>query len=201
MVPPSLLPSTNEVCEGYDFTPVCHSVQKGGGSRPTPKGMLRGLAGGSPGPHPGVWAWGGVSRGRLGGLAGGSPGPHLGGAQAHTGGRWGFRSRPGGVCIPACTEADPPPPSRRLLLLAVRILLECILGDNNFLSRYNIIYPPPPADGYCCWQYASYWNAFSVIIISSPATTLSTKSFFSINHVKQTSLCFIKTVSCNSRVL
>ena len=49
-----------------------------------------------PGPHPG-----------------GSPGPYLG--EAHT---------QGGVCIPACTEADSP---QWLLLRAVCILLECIL--------------------------------------------------------------------------
>ena len=64
----------------------------------------------SPGPHPEV---------RLRGLAGGSPGPHLEGVlQAHTWGgfqadTWGggrvFPGRhPGGGCIPACTEADTP---------------------------------------------------------------------------------------------
>ena len=37
------------------------------------------------------------------------------------------------VCITACTEADTP--------------------------RQN----PPPADGYCCGRYASYWNAFLLI--------------------------------------
>ena len=54
-----------------------------------------------------------------------------GGFQAHT---WEgvSRSTPrggqaqGGVCIPACTEANTPP-SRQLPLRAVRILLECIL--------------------------------------------------------------------------
>ena len=24
--------------------------------------------------------------------------------------------------------------------------------------------PPPPADGYCCGRYASYWNAFFLIV-------------------------------------
>ena len=50
--------------------------------------------GGSPAPHPGgsVGIWpGGISMPTLGG----SPGPHQG---------------CDGVCIPACTEADPPPP-------------------------------------------------------------------------------------------
>ena len=57
------------------------------------------VSGGSPGPHPG---------GKLRGLA-------EGGLQAHT----------RGVCIPACTEADPP--GGWLLLRVVCILLECIL--------------------------------------------------------------------------
>ena len=48
---------------------------------PHPRGKLRALAGGSPGPHPG-----------------GSPGPHLGGVSRPTPG--------GGVCITACTEVD-----------------------------------------------------------------------------------------------
>ena len=53
----------NEVCEGYVFTRVCHSVHKGGGgviyqyalqvSRPTPGGELRGLAWGVSRPTPG----------------------------------------------------------------------------------------------------------------------------------------------------
>ena len=25
--------------------------------------------------------------------------------------------------------------------------------------------PPPPADGYCCGRYASYWNAFLLLIL------------------------------------
>ena len=58
-----------------------------------PACLAAGLGGGSPGPHPG---------GKLRGLArGGSPGPHPGrGLQAHI---WGWL----GVCIPACTEANP----------------------------------------------------------------------------------------------
>ena len=39
-----LLPSANEVCEGYVFTRVCHYVHGGGVSRPTPRGRLGGLA-------------------------------------------------------------------------------------------------------------------------------------------------------------
>ena len=82
-------------------------------SRPTPRGEVEGSGGGdlqahtqgfsrptpggSPGPHPG-----------------GSPGPHPGGLQAYTQGglqahTWGVsKPTPRGVCIPACTEADPP---------------------------------------------------------------------------------------------
>ena len=94
----TLLPLSNEVCEGYVFTRVCLLSTGGGGgvvsphalqvvsqhalqiSRPTPKGRLMGLA------RRGLQAH---TRGSLGPL------------QAHTlGGR--------GVSQ-ACTEADPPP--------------------------------------------------------------------------------------------
>ena len=87
-----------------------------------------------------------MSRPRLGGVCpeGGCPGPDprgvcLGPGPGGVGvcpegvsrprpGDWGGGlSRPGGVCIPACTETDTPAPSRRLLLRAVHILLECIL--------------------------------------------------------------------------
>ena len=57
---------------------------------------------------------------------GGFPGPHPGGKLRGLAGRGVSRPTPGGgVCIQACTEAD-----------------------------------PPPVDGYCHGQYASYWNAF-----------------------------------------
>ena len=62
----TFLPSANEVCEGYLFTRVCHSVH-GGVSRPYPGGRLRGLAGGVSRPIP---------REEVGGSGqGGSPGP------------------------------------------------------------------------------------------------------------------------------
>ena len=51
-----------------------------------------------PGPHP---------RGKLKGLVGGSPGPHLGGYPSLRWGGWSPGPGPGG-CIPACTEADTP---------------------------------------------------------------------------------------------
>ena len=89
-----LLPSANEVCEGYVFTCVCHSVHRGGLQAQT-WGEVGGLAGGSPDADPG---------GRLGGLAGrGVSRPRPGGS----------RPRPvgGGRFIPACIEADTPPPA------------------------------------------------------------------------------------------
>ena len=67
---------------------------------------LRGLARGSPGPHPGR---------RLRGLAGGgrSPCPHPGGGEVEGSGQGGFSSpTPRGVCIPACIEADTPLPQQ-----------------------------------------------------------------------------------------
>ena len=104
-----------------------HALQVSRGSPgPHPEGRLRGLAGGSPGPHLGVM----------------SPGPHprgvsrptpRGGLQAHTG---------GGGCIPAWTEVD------------------------------------PPADG-CCWGwYASYWNAFLLVLGSFSLFALKGSGIF-----------------------
>ena len=56
------LPPANEVCEGYVFIRVCHSVHRGvsapGGGMSAPAGCLLPegclLPGGSPGPHQGV---------------------------------------------------------------------------------------------------------------------------------------------------
>ena len=42
----SFLPLANEVCEGYVFTHVCHSVHRSGSPCPHQWGRLRGLAGG-----------------------------------------------------------------------------------------------------------------------------------------------------------
>ena len=88
------LPSANEVCEGYVFTPVCHSVHSRVGgvvsqhaSRPTPKGEVEGSGQGeSSGPNPG---------GRLRGLAGG----------------WVSRPTPRGV-YPTMHRADTPLPQQ-----------------------------------------------------------------------------------------
>ena len=59
----TLLPSANEVCEGYVFTRVCHSVPRGGGS---------------PGPYPGgrLAGWS-VSRPRWGGGVSQHQGSHF----------------------------------------------------------------------------------------------------------------------------
>ena len=92
-----LLPPTNEVCEGYDFTPVCHSVHRGC-LGPGPGGRLVGLVGGCLYPD---------TRGRLGVWWGGCPGTHLGEGMSRPRPR-GSRPSPGGGCIPACTEADTP---------------------------------------------------------------------------------------------
>ena len=89
-------------CEGYVFTPVCHSVH-GGVSRPRPRGVCPGE----------VQAWEGAQA--LG------VGVH---AKAQ---EWCPGLGPEGGCIPACTEADTPSPSRWLLPWTVRILLVCIL--------------------------------------------------------------------------
>ena len=53
------LPSAIEVCEGYVFAPVCHSVHRGGVQAKAQGGLLRGVSrprpsgGGCPGPGPG----------------------------------------------------------------------------------------------------------------------------------------------------
>ena len=75
------LPSANEVCEGYVFTRVCHSVQLGGGGGalgPDPGGRLGGLAGGVSRPIPRGVVGGPGRKGGLGPGPGGCPGPGLG---------------------------------------------------------------------------------------------------------------------------
>ena len=144
-----LLPSANEVCEGYVFTRVClstggclqaHTRGGVGGSgwgvsRPIPRGRLEGLARGGLQAH---------THGEVGGSGreGGFPGPGLGFPGSGPGGCPGPGSGGGGapgpgvcvcvcvcVCIPACTWRH------------------------------------PPADGYCCGRYASYWNAFLFLML------------------------------------
>ena len=99
----AFLPSANEVCEGYVFTRVCHSVHGGGCLQAHTQGEVEGSGQvGSPGPYPGGEGWGvwlvgspdPYLGGRLRGLAGGSPGPYPGGGW---GSGWGVsRPRPGG---------------------------------------------------------------------------------------------------------
>ena len=126
------LPSANEVCEGYVFTRVCHSVHGGGCLGPDPGGRLGGLAGCvCPGPYPG---------GRLGGLASGDPGPCLGGGvQAQAWGSWG--------CIPACIEADTPPPQMATAADGTHPtgMHSCL--KQKFISRRNNL------DSSLCWQF------------------------------------------------
>ena len=98
------LPPATKLGQGYVFTRVCDSVHRGGVGGVIPAiiaggisaclaaGLLGGgipacFVGGIPACIAGLQ--GGVSRPTQGG--GVSPGPH-----------------PGGLCIPACTEADPP---------------------------------------------------------------------------------------------
>ena len=43
--------------------------------------------------------------------------------------------------------------------------------------------PPPPADGYCCGRYASYWNAFLfifVFVLCKPTLNLQNLSFLTL---------------------
>ena len=115
-----LLPPTNEVCEGYVFTRVCHCVHGGGGwypsmhcrwypsmpcSRSRGAGILACLAGFLANTQGG--SWGVYPGGSLGPHLGGSPGSDPGGClQAHTWGvspgpqLGGARSTPKGGCVP-----------------------------------------------------------------------------------------------------
>ena len=173
------LPPANVVCEGYVFTPVClstgvipacisggipaclaaglqgvvsqHALQV---SRPTPvRGKLRGLAGGGLQAHTqggswGVWPGGiqahtqGVSRptsrGSPGPHPGGSPGPHQGGV-----------SRPTLKLVSRPTPRGSPDP--HLGALQAHTQRVCIPACTE---------ADPLPNGYCCGQYASYWNVF-----------------------------------------
>ena len=85
-----------------------------------------------------VHGWGGCawSRGRGVSAPGGWPGPRgslLGGVCL--GGFGGVCSGGGGVGVLACTETDPRPRERRPLLRTVRIILECILVNNDLFPN------------------------------------------------------------------
>ena len=119
--------------QGNIFTPVCHSVHRGGAWSWGVSGPGGCLVLGVPGPR-GTWSWGvclvpgevwsggawsqaGYGHGRVPG-AGGVPG--LGGA-------WSRGCLVQGVWSQEGAWWRPPPPPGRLLLQAVRILLECII--------------------------------------------------------------------------
>ena len=111
-----------EVCEGYVFTHVCHSVHRGGVPAPGGGVSCPGRSGlGVSGPG-GACSWGclvlgrACSRGRVPAPSG-VPAP--GGYLVPEG------SSPGGCLLWRVPGGEPPSPW--LLLRAVRILLECIL--------------------------------------------------------------------------
>ena len=157
-----LLPPATKLGQGNIFRSVYQeSVHQGRGgvSRPTPKGEVEGS-----GPHPrgggSGWGgavqahtqgevegsgWGGVPgphpRGRLRGLAGGPPGPHPGGRLRGLAGRGVSGPTPGGGDCRTTPGGCPSP------------------GPGG-VSQHALRQTPPQADGYCCGQYASYWNAF-----------------------------------------
>ena len=127
-----------------------HSVHRSGEgvSKPTPREKLGGYGWGgglqaSPREELGGYGWGGglqaSPREELGGYGWG------GGLQAHTqGGALGSgqgglqaHTRGGGIQAKAMGGG----------------------GQSQYALRQTHP-PPPPADGYCCGQYASYWNAF-----------------------------------------
>ena len=92
----------------------------------------------SPGPHPG---------GRLRGLAGGSPGPHPGGKLKGLA----FGGWPGphpGRRLRGPAGGSPGPHPRGSP------------GPHPWGVSQHALRQTPPADGFCCGQYASYWNAF-----------------------------------------
>ena len=133
------------------FLHVSVILSMGEVSRPRPRGEVWG-----------VWP-GGVSRprprgGGWGVWPGGCPGPGRGVVSRPRSGVGGLsRPRPGGVCIPACTEADPP--SRRLLLLTVRILLECILvNTHSFANKYYSIFFCTVSVCYFPRDFISVWS-------------------------------------------
>ena len=112
----------------------------------------------SPGPHPGGklrgLAWGGLQAHTQGGSWGVWPG---GGLQAHTqGGSWGVW--PGGVSRPT-----PRGGSWGVWPGGVSRPIPKGVSRHTPTGGYPSMHwgrHPPPADGYCCGRYASYWNAF-----------------------------------------
>ena len=109
-----------------------------------------------PGPHPrgkfrGICPVGGLQARTQGGSWGGSgPGPQPRGKLR------GIQSRP-----TAKGEIEGDQPGGCLLLGG------CLLqGGACSGGGVGVKTPPPPADGYCCGWYASYWNAFLFSIVT-----------------------------------
>ena len=119
---------------------------QGGSPRSHPWGRLRGLARGSPGPHPR-----GVSRPTPGGGAC-LQANIVGGLQAHTQG--GLKAHTRGGLSPGPHPGGSPGPHP---------------GGN--ISQHALRHTPP-ADGYCRGRYASYWNAFLLVDLVSRSNIL-----------------------------
>ena len=108
----------------------------GGVARPTPRREVGGLAGrGCLGPDPGG-SWGFWPGGAVQAHTWAGVQTHTRGVRAHTWGG-GFQAHTQGV--QAQVQG----------------------GLSQHALRQNP--PPPSADGYCCGQYASYWNAFLLL--------------------------------------
>ena len=71
----------------------------------------------------------------------------------------------GGVCLSACWDTTPPqhqsPPRSRHPPGP---------GTPPGAGTPPRTRHPPPADGYCCGWYASYWNAFFLLVMSTSNT-------------------------------
>ena len=75
----------------------------------------------------------------------------------------------------------------------------CLLGGGGVCSRRKWVGgaysggclvetpPPPPRDGYCCWRYASYWNAFLFLKVLVSTDDLSVS--FLISDIKEKLVC------------
>ena len=56
-------------------------------------------------------------------------------------------------------------------------------GPGGVVSQHALTQTPPPADGYCCGRYASYWNAFLLLfkLFNTPFSGRS-RSFIGANN-------------------
>ena len=139
------LPSANEVCEGYVFTRVCHSVHGGGVSRPRPRGEV------------GWSGQGGVQAQAREVVSRPRPRPWVVVSRPRSG-YWGCPGPGQGVCVSQHVLRQIPP-SRRLLLLMVRILLECILvNTHSFANKYYSIFFCTMSVCYFPRDFISVWS-------------------------------------------